>query len=204
MLTNNMGQMVQALGFPKRAASACLALFSVAQAASRVAMGALSENALTWKTKVFGLEYGGVPRPAFLLVTCVFCIAGHTVLAFASTRTLFVTGVLLTGMSFGAVWPLMVLIVGDIYGVANHGQNYMFYDGFTSAIGTLLIAKYLAQEVYERHIDPEDENMDDLTCYGEGCFQISHVVVAALCLSSLVASIAMLHMTRSSYGQVVL
>ena len=46
--TNNMGQMVEALGFDKAVTPASLALFSVAQAFSRVMTGALSEAALHW------------------------------------------------------------------------------------------------------------------------------------------------------------
>ena len=95
MLTINMGQMVQSLGFPPRAASACLAVFSVAQAMARVASGAISESALQWNTKIFGVS--GVPRPAFLVLSCAFAVVGHFLLATSSdSRGIFVLGVVLT------------------------------------------------------------------------------------------------------------
>ena len=95
MLTINMGQIVESLGLPTRAASACLALFSVAQALARVAAGSVSESALQWKTRMFGIS--GVPRTAFLVLSCAFAVAGHVILATSSAhREFFVLGIMLT------------------------------------------------------------------------------------------------------------
>lgn len=186
MMTNNMGQMVESRGFAKAAASACLALFSVAQATARVLVGELSERAL---------QQFECPRPVFLVLTALIAVLGHAVLAQARTRSAFVAGVILSGMAFGMVWPLMVLIVGDIFGVQNHGQNYMFYDGFTSAIGTIVVSKYIVQAVYENHIEEDD----GITCYGLDCFKQSQVIVTGLCLSCVITSIVMTMRTWSRY-----
>ena len=198
MLTINMGQMVQALGYAPRATAACLALFSAAQAVARVASGAVSESALQWPTRIFGIA--GVPRTAFLVLCCALAVAGHAVLAtaVAGQRDHFIVGIMLTGLSFGGLWPLMVLIMGDLFGTGNHGANYMFADGFTCAVGTLSIAKFLTQSVYEAHV------ADDATeCYGEQCFRQTHLTIAALCLVSLLACVVLLYKTRSSYGPVL-
>jgi MFS family permease len=199
VMTNNMGQMVESLGLPSRATSASLALFSVAQAAARVVTGSVSESALSWKSDtVCGFDHG-VPRPTFAVLAALFGVAAHTLLGTIATRTAFVVGVILSGMAFGSIWPLMVLIVGEIFGTENHGANYMFYDGFTSAIGTLLISKFIAQEIYEAHINSDDLNMDDVTCYGSMCFGPTHLITAGLCLTSLLASVAVLILTRNVY-----
>jgi MFS family permease len=187
MLTNNMGQMTEARGLPNRAAGACLALFSVAQAGARVATGALSESALSWKRVV--------PRPYFLVMSCLVGLIGHVWLAISNTRSTFVVGIILVGFSFGMVWPLLVLVVGDIFGTTNHGANYMFYDGFTSAIGTLVISKYIAQGVYENHITDEEET----TCFGTACFQRTHWIVATLCLSAMISSLVLSQSTKGLY-----
>ena len=50
------------------------------------------------------------------------------------------------------VWPMMVLITGEVFGTRHVGANYMFFDGFSSAAGTLLLSKFVAQEVYDEHI----------------------------------------------------
>lgn len=202
-----MGQMTQALGYSPRATPACLAIFSVAQSLARVAAGAISESALTWPTQAFGLARGGVPRTAFLVLCCALAVVGHVVLAYAAgQRQRFVLGIMLVGLSFGGLWPLMVLIMGDLFGTVNHGANYMFADGFTCAVGTLSMAKYLTQTIYQAHVAA---SVDFATatrtnaCYGEACFQQTHQIIAVLCLASLVACIVLLYTTRSSYGVLV-
>lgn len=202
-----MGQMTQALGYSPRATPACLAIFSVAQSLARVAAGAVSESALTWPTQAFGLVRGGVPRTAFMVLSCALAVAGHGVLAYAAgQRQRFVLGIMLMGLSFGGLWPLMVLIMGDLFGTVNHGANYMFADGFTCAVGTLSMAKYLTQTIYQAHVSPSDDftttttTMATNACYGEACFQQTHQIIAVLCLVSLMACLVLLYMTRSSYG----
>ena len=202
VLTINMGQMVQSLGFANRATAACLALFSVAQALARVASGAVSESALQWPTRLFGLSKG-VPRTFFLVVCCALAMVGHSILATTGMgqREHFVVGILFCGLSFGGLWPLMVLIMGDLFGTVNHGANYMFADGFTCAVGTLAIAKFLAQSVYEAHTLESDDVSS--SCFGQECFHVTHITIALLCCASLFASVALLYLTRSSYGIVI-
>jgi MFS family permease len=198
VMTNNMGQEVEALDFPKRVTSGCLAMFSVAQAMSRVAAGSLSESAATWKVEWLGIN-DGVRRPAFLIVACAFGILAHGILSVATTRLIFVVGVILSGISFGMVWPLMVLLTGELFGTLNHGAIYMFLDGFASAVGTLVLSRFLASSVYESHVDPLDREIDDFTCYGRDCFQLTHVIIAALCCACLVTSTGVLVRTRKLY-----
>jgi len=206
VMTNNVGQMVEALRLDPDTAPAALAIFSAAQAAGRVCTGAMSESALNWKRRI--------PRPAFLMVASVFGSASHAVLALASTEVWFVAGVAMTGWAFGMIWPLMVLIVGETFGTHNVGANYMFYDGVTSAAGTLLMSKFVAQEVYESHIhrdhsipgeDAGEEwgvgEDDGLTCYGMGCFQMSHAVVSGLSLTCICSSAALMYKTREVYDR---
>lgn len=151
--TNNMGQMVEALSFPDEVTSASLALFSVAQAAARVATGALSESALNWNTRNCCID-NGVPRPTFLVAASVVGFIAHFSLAIATEEIPFVFGATLSGAAFGMVWPLMVLIVGEVFGTAHVGANYMFFDGFTSAAGTLLLSKVSPERNHETYASP--------------------------------------------------
>lgn len=193
--TNNMGAMVESLGLPSSVTSSSLALFSVAQAAGRVATGAVSEAALDWKTNRFVAE-SGVPRPFFLFVASGFGALAHLVLGMATRQLFFVLGSTLAGVAFGMVWPLMVLIVGEVFGTQNTGANYMFYDGFSSAIGTLLLTKVLAQRVYESHAEE-----DASTCVGSACFQLTHLLAALLCLTCLLTSGALMFASRHTYNR---
>lgn len=125
--TNNLGQMVESLHFAPVVTSASLSLFSVAQSGGRVATGAMSDWALSWNTNRCFVDRR-IPRPFFLVVASVVGVVAHTILAISTEEFSFVVGIALSGWAFGSVWPLMVLIVGEIYGTAHVGANYMFYD----------------------------------------------------------------------------
>jgi hypothetical protein len=197
--TNNLGQMVEALGFGKRVVPATLALFSVAQSGGRVITGAFSESALTSNTKSCCIDKG-IPRPFWFVVASVAAAISHTILAVATEQFFFVVGVTLCGVAFGMMWPLLVLCVGEIYGTAHVGANYMFYDGVTSAAGTFLLSKVVAQKVYEEHIDPHSSE-GNTTCIGEACFRQTHVFVVIVSLTSIVTSIMLQWKTRDVYNK---
>ena len=193
--TNNLGQMVESLKFSSVVTPSSLALFSVAQAAGRVCTGTLSENALTWNTRMCFVDRG-VPRPFFLAIASFIGIVAHTILAISTNQASFVFGIALSGFSFGMVWPMMVLIVGELFGTAHVGANYLFFDGFTSAGGTFFLSKVVAQRVYEGH-----EASGSVTCYGQNCFELTHIVIALLVSTCLVSSIVMQYITRHAYNK---
>lgn len=189
VVTNHMGQMVQSLGFATTVTSAAMALFSVAQAAGRVATGSISEAAMKY-----------VQRPTFLVVASVVGLFAHLLMGFARSEVVFVAGATLSGAAFGMVWPLLVLIIGEVFGTAHVGANYMFVDGFASAAGTLLMTKLIAQDVYESHISPRSD--DPTTCLGMGCFQETHLAVAGLSMTCIVTSWMLLITTRQVYRRI--
>lgn len=197
--TNNMGQMVEALHFPRETASASLAFFSVAQSAARVVTGALSESALNWPTRSCCIDEG-VPRPFFLAVAAIVGVISHFVLAVATSKYAFVVGVTLCGAAFGMSWPLLVLIVGEVFGTENVGANYMFFDGFTSAAGSLLLSKFVAQEVYESHVDRTNDP-ENVTCLGQACFSATHYIIVALSAICIFTSLCMLYTTKHIYNR---
>lgn len=242
MITNNLGQMVESLGLPVDTAPAALALFSVAQAISRVATGAVSDWALSWDwirqnfvhhmarpdgdKYAMHLQLNGLPRPVFVLIASFAGACAHVFMSITSTRNWFLVGVCFSGAAFGMIWPLMVLvsaqefgllrwsgcfltlplpwqIVGEVFGTQNMGQNYMFYDGLSGAVGTLLLSKYVTQTVYEDHVFKavDDSVMSDgRTCYGKGCFFGSHIIVAMLSLTCVFAGYMFYRSTRYIYA----
>mmetsp|Transcript_29099 Transcript_29099/g.70266 ORF Transcript_29099/g.70266 Transcript_29099/m.70266 type:complete len:611 (+) Transcript_29099:205-2037(+) len=199
--TNNLSQMVESLHYSPDVTSASLALFSVAQALGRVMTGSMSEAALNWKGNEWS-GYEGIPRPFFLVVASALGIVAHAMLALSVHESMFVFGVTLSGFSFGMVWPMMVLIVGDLFGTAHVGANYLFFDGFTSAGGTLLLSKVVAQNVYERHAehDSNDDSGNEV-CYGQACFETTHLIISVLSATCVVSSMAMLRRTRHAYSR---
>ena len=211
--SNNMSQMVQSQGFRPEVSPTSLALFSVAQAGARVFTGALSENAGHWSSRrcCMGQQVVGIPRPFFLVMASVVGLCAHVTLAFASTQNVFVVGATMAGAAFGMVWPLMVLIIGEVFGPKNIGANYMFFDGFTSAAGTFILSKIVAEDVYEAHVPPpnhpndaNEDDGDDSTCFGLDCFQMTHWIVSGLTVSCILTSIALQFMTRHIYRRKLL
>ena len=193
--TNNLGQMVESLNFPDVVTPSSLALFSVAQALGRVSTGSVSENALSWNTRICFIDKG-VPRPFFLSIAGLVGIIAHSILAVSTHQVSFVIGIALSGFSFGMVWPMMVLIIGELFGTAHVGANYLFFDGFTSAGGTFLLSKVVAQQVYERSEAP-----GSVTCYGQNCFRLTHIVIAVLTSTCVVSSFVMQYITRHAYNK---
>lgn len=113
IMTCNIGQMTEALGFDSDLTPASLALFSAAQAASRVVTGSISESALTWDVPWFCGCFAtggsrGVSRASFLVLASLISAASHFALAVATTERGFALGVTLSGWAFGMTWPLMV------------------------------------------------------------------------------------------------
>ncbi|CAB9527502.1 Nodulin-like [Seminavis robusta] len=209
--TNNMGQMVEALGFTESVTPATLAIFSVAQAAARISTGILSEAALKWSNVSVPSfiraedSNGGIPRPFFLVIACSISLLAHLLLAASTDLVSFVFGCAISAIAFGMAWPLMVLIVGDVFGVEHHGANYMFFDGGTKALGTLLLSEFLAGFVYEAHVDNQhhlDQGVDGMlnACWGPQCFRDTHLVIAGLSLICMVASLLLCYQTRFAYG----
>lgn len=89
-----------------------------------------------------------------------------------------------------------------MFGTRHVGANYMFFDGFSSAFGTLLLSKFVAQEVYDEHISGDPETAaatDDFKCFGVECFGMSHVIVSLASLTCVISSLALLRSTRDVY-----
>jgi hypothetical protein len=199
--TNNLGQMVESLGFSSVVTPAALALFSVAQSGGRVMTGALSEAALTVDTSRCCIDRG-IPRPFFFSAASLMSVVAHTILASATDEVPFIIGIFMSGVAFGMIWPLFVLCVAEFFGNDHVGANYMFYDGSISSLGTFLLAKVVAQQVYESHIDPHTSSGGgENTCYGKGCFQTTHSTIVYLSLTCVVTSIVIQLKTAHIYDK---
>jgi hypothetical protein len=88
------------------------------------------------------------------------------------------------------------------------GANYMLYDGLCSAVGTLLLSKFVAESFYEHNTgggnmccgtDPCGSN----TCCGPGCFRDAHLTIAIVSATCVVSSLAVLWQTRPLYAQLI-
>lgn len=173
-VTSNVAQMVTAAGLPNVTKSMAVSMFSFSQALSRMAAGYGADRLL--HVRYVPDWYGA--RVFRLVETCVIMALGHLVLAlFSSTDSLFLLGISLTGVGFGALHPLLVVCTSEIFGLRHHSSNYTFFDGVGSAIGATCIAKFLVQHFYET-----SEEHGSTDCYGSQCFRPSHLIVSSMCL----------------------
>jgi len=186
-VTQSVGQMVQALEFPKSTTPAALALFAVGNATSRVVTGAVSE----------GFVQSGIPRPALLLVAAFASTVAHALLAMADDEFEFLISLALAGIAFGMYHPLLILIVGELFGPKYLASNFLFFDGLSLAGGSLVVNKFISQHVYEAHLEEGQK-----TCIGRGCFGTTHWITCGLCMSSFVACSCLLatKLARQAYS----
>jgi hypothetical protein len=187
-LTQNMGQMVQALQLDhKTVTPAGLTIFSVANAASRVVTGAFSGS--------------GCPRPLLLLRAAVAATIAHALLAVSWSEFEFLGAILLTGIAYGMYHPLIILVVGDLFGPKYLASNFLFMDGISLAGGSVLLNKIVSQHVYEAHLQE-----GSATCIGEGCFGVTHWITCGLCVTAMLTSVWLLltKLSRQSYSKVLM
>ena len=155
-------------------------IISIAQAIGRLVAGIASD---------WGIRRG-MPRPVFLLFITAAAGLSHALLLLGQSRGLFLTSAAFAGASFGAIWPMMVLLISDFFGSAHHSANYSFFNGVSAAAGTLLFAKLLPQTVYDSH------SVGGSRCEGRACFFDSHLVCVAACVIAFAFSLWLVWKTR--------
>jgi len=201
MLTTNLGQICDSVGYGSSASA--ISLFSVGQALSRMGTGLISDHLL--------IHYG-VHRPLFLLVAPGFMALGQTVLLLASGDVTLYIGVLIAGIGFGAIWPLCVVLVSELFGRRNLGGNYMLYDGWCAALGSLGLAKFLPQSIYNSHKQPStiapslpvpdpygSGSSSGPECVGKECFEGTFAVIAGLAYGAILLCVFLAARNRKLY-----
>ena len=125
-----------------------------------------------------------------LLLLCAYCVSmgvGHALLWLApQLRNLivFYLGYIFAGLGFGGVWPIMVCVAADVWGLQHLGANYMVFDGTTAFVGALVLGKFMPQAVYSTHADGAENH-----CEGPACFGLAHLTEAACCIVAAVSAL---------------
>lgn len=194
-----------AVGSDSEAGGKAVTLFAVAQALGRLSSGVLADVV---KTKL------RLPSSAVLVGSTVLMTAAHALMASVSNgaeqgsgsgEAVIFAGVVVAGLGFGVVWPLIVVLAGDFFGLENLGANYSFYDGLSSAFGALCFGLLLPSAIYKQHATYEDDRDDspgsdgahhEETCTVPACFQAAYSVVALVNGLAVLCAVAL---TRSAY-----
>jgi len=95
------------------------------------------------------------------------------------------------GYAFGSAWPHMVILTSELFGSRRLATNYMFYDGWCAAAGTLCLANLLVTGFYTGK-----------DCLGPRCFAPTHAIVVGLCCVGAVAAAAIAWRSAELYQRI--
>ena len=112
-MTTNVAQMFSAIGSNDNVVATTF--FSATQSLTRVLAGLLCDV----------LKVRGIPSATIVAVGLVFMLLAYLLFVVNTAQSLF-AGVLCAGVGFGSAWPVMVVVVAELFGQKNLGGNYMY------------------------------------------------------------------------------
>lgn len=183
-LTANLQLMCDSRSGPRVSAATMVTLFSCAQGFGRLFGGHLSDEVVRRRA--------GRPWCWVALTLCM--AAAHSCLCLPGPHALCI-GVVLAGCAFGLQYPVLIVSVAELFGAERVASNYMVFDGAPCAMGTILIAKALAQHVYQTQAGPEGGGV----CDGDTCFRLSHAAIIMLQLAAGLVAVCLAMRTQQIY-----
>lgn len=180
-MTTNLGSIANSRPGPPVTPSSVVTIFSCSQSLARLVTGWITNRMMRFK----------LPRTAYFPVL-LFVMAAGQAMCLVGGPVALVVGVVCSGWGFGSCFPMLVLTVGDVFGPDRFSSNYMLLDGMPGAVGSFLLAKLLAQSVYNAH-------SDGVSCTGLDCFAGSHVVVGGIELVGCTLAVVLAFRTHKVY-----
>ena len=113
-LIDNMGQIVDALGFSLVDLNTFSSLISIWNFLARVVVGFLSK---------FLLKYYNFPKPLILTTILVISCVGHLFIAFPIPSSLYVASIVI-GLCFEAQMPMIFSIIFELFGLKHYSTLY--------------------------------------------------------------------------------
>jgi len=223
LLATQLAFMLQSMSAPDTLVTTCVTTFSTGNLLGRLTAPVASSFLLTDR---------GLARPWMLLL--ILLLMAISQFAFrvcaepsaitpggGAQQTLLTAAAAAGGLSFGAVWPMLVILASELFGSRHLSINYLFYDGGCGAVGTVLLANLLPSFVYH-HADPSplmnpapaataDPQPVSAApappppvkpCIGSKCFGPTHEVIMALCAVGAVAVVLLSWRSASLYRRV--
>lgn len=192
---DNLRQIGDSLGYPKRSVSTFVSLVSIWNYFGRVVSGVVSE--------IFLIKYK-FPRPIMLTMILLLSCAGHLLIAFNVPGGLYVASVII-GFCFGAQWPLLFAIISEIFGLKYYSTLYNF-GSVASPIGSYLLNVRVAGYLYDKEAKKQNNALgiqrksgQDLSCTGTSCFKLSFIIITAVTLFGVLVSMILVIRTNKFY-----
>ena len=173
-VTTNVGQMFDSIHSEKNVQASVF--FSATQSFSRVACGFLCDVLVRKR----------LPRSCIVLGALLVMIGGYMSF-YVNTELMLLVGTVLSGFAFGAIWPSMVVIVSEVFGLRNLGGNYMVFDGVSSAVGSLIFGKFIPEYFYEKE---KEEGETD--CYGKDCYRMSYLLITGILCTAVGSTVVLI------------
>lgn len=192
---DNLGQIGESLGYPAPTVSSCVSLVSIWNYLGRVFAGFASEALLT-KYKF--------PRPLLMTVVLLISCAGHLLIAFPAPGSFYAASVI-TGFTFGAQFPLIFVIISDLFGLKHYST--LFNCGqMVSPLGSYVLSVMITGVLYDREarkqLDARGLSLaagEELTCHGSQCYRLSFVVLSGVTLFGAAVSLVLVLRTLEFY-----
>ncbi|KAG6536708.1 uncharacterized protein LOC122027358 [Zingiber officinale] len=194
---DNMGQIGESLGYPKRSIGTFVSLISIWNYAGRVTSGFASEALLT-KFKF--------PRPLMLTAVLLLSCVGHLLIAFGVPNSIYFASVVI-GFCFGAQWPLLFAIISEIFGLKYYSTLYNF-GGVASPLGSYILNVRVAGHLYDVQARKQRSALGaaaaasigkDLTCMGVECYKTSFLIITAVTVLGAAVSLVLVWRTKEFY-----
>ncbi|CAD6266620.1 unnamed protein product [Miscanthus lutarioriparius] len=183
---DNMGQIGESLGYPRRSVATFVSLISIWNYLGRVAAGFSSEALLSRHR---------LPRPLILAGVLLLTVPGHLLIAFGVPGSLYVASVVI-GFCFGAAQPLILASVSELFGLRYYSTLYNFC-GTASPLASYVLNVRVAGRMYDREAARQGKGV---TCIGVRCYRESFLVITAVTVAAVVVTLALAWRTREFYA----
>ncbi|XP_066354956.1 protein NUCLEAR FUSION DEFECTIVE 4-like [Miscanthus floridulus] len=190
---DNMGQIGESLGYPRRSAATFVSLISIWNYLGRVAAGFASEALLSRHR---------LPRPLILAGVLLLSVLGHLLIAFGVPGSLNVASVVI-GFCLGAAKPLILASVSELFGLRYYSTMCNFC-GTATPLGTYVLNVRVAGRMYDREAARQQVAAlagKGVTCIGVRCYRESFLVITAVTVAAAVVTLALAWRTREFYAK---
>ena len=145
-----------------------------------------------------------MPRPLLFTFVILSSCVGHLLIAFAVPNSLYFASVII-GFSFGAQWPLMYVIISEIFGLKYYSTLYNF-GSVASPVGSYILNVRVAGYLYDKEALKQMKALghtrkpgEDLTCTGGQCYRMAFFIIIATTLFGFLVSCILVFRTRKFY-----
>lgn len=195
---DNLGQIGNSLGYPKKSLTTFVSLVSIWNYLGRAMCGYASEYLLS--------KYR-FPRPLMLTLVMLLSCVGHLLVAFGVPNSLYIAS-LINGFCFGALWPLMYAIISEIFGLKYY-SILLHFGTMASPLGSYLLNVRVAGYLYDKEALKQlhmkgltRQAGKELNCSGVECYKMAFFIITASTLVGCFSSIVLVLRTRKYYKSV--